>query len=65
MERVLLTAKENLDGCYVAMKSENDNTIVGYSENPEEALEIAARNGYNKPILIYVPDKSSINIYFS
>jgi len=39
MERILVTTDE-FDGRYVAMKSVEDNTIIGVGDDPERALHI-------------------------
>jgi hypothetical protein len=45
MERILVTTDE-FNGRYVAMKSVNDNTIVGVGEDPEKALRDAESKGF-------------------
>lgn len=62
MQRILIT-DEKYDGKYVALKNQDDPTIVGAGKNPEEALIDAKKKGFLKPYLIYVPAKvmSKIN----
>lgn len=62
MEKVLVTTDE-YNGRYVALKSFDDNTIVGVGDNPEEALKDAARKGFKNPILLYIPEKDLVHIY--
>jgi hypothetical protein len=62
MERILVTTDE-FNGRYVAMKSVNDNTIVGVGEDPEKALEDAERKGFKNPVLLYVPERDVVQIY--
>lgn len=62
MEKVLVTTDE-YNGRYVALKSFDDNTIVGVGDNPEEALKDAARKGFKNPILLYIPEKDIVHIY--
>jgi hypothetical protein len=62
MERILVTTDE-FNGRYVAMKSVDDNTIVGVGEDPEKALKDAEANGFKSPVLLYIPEKDLVHIY--
>ncbi len=62
MEKILVTTEE-FNGRYVAMKSFDDNTIVGVGDDPNEALKDAEVNGFKKPVLLYVPEKDTVHIY--
>ena len=62
MEKILLTTNE-FNGRYVAMKSVDDNTVVGVGDNPAEALKEAEAKGFRNPVLLYVPEKDLIQIY--
>ncbi len=64
MEKVLVNS-DKYNGQYVAMKSIDDNTIVGSGETPSEALEEARTKGIQNPFLLYVPDRDVINIYYA
>ena len=63
MERILVNS-DKYDGQYVAMISVEDNTIVGYGDTPEEALNKAKEKGIQNPFLLYVPDKDLVHIYY-
>jgi hypothetical protein len=62
MERILVTTDE-FNGQYVAMKSFDDNTIVGVGEDPEKALKDAETKGFKNPVLLYIPEKDLVHIY--
>ena len=62
MEKILVTADE-FNGRYVAMKSVDDNTIVGVGDDPENALREAEEKGFRNPILLYIPEKDLVHIY--
>jgi len=53
MERILVTT-DKFNGRYVAMKSFDDNTIVGVGEDPEKALKDAETKGFKNPVLLYM-----------
>ncbi len=66
MEKMLVKMLVNTDefnGCYVAIKSFDDNTIVGVGDNPEKALREAETKGFKDPVLLYVPEKNIVHIY--
>ena len=48
MEKALVTTDE-YNGRYVAMKSFDDNTIVGVGDDPEKALKEAEKKGFENP----------------
>jgi hypothetical protein len=62
MEKILVTTDE-FNGRYVAMKSVDDNTIVGVGDDPEKALREAEEKGFKNPILLYIPEKDLVHIY--
>lgn len=62
MEKILVATNE-FNGCYVAMKSVDDNTIVGFGEDPEKALKDAEAKGIMEPVLLYIPEKDLVHIY--
>jgi len=62
MERILVTTDE-FNGRYVAMKSVDDNTIVGVGEDPEKAFKDAESKGFKNPVLLYIPEKDLVHIY--
>ena len=62
MEKALVTTDE-YNGRYVAMKSFDDNTIVGVGDDPEKALKEAEKKGFENPVLLYIPEKDIVHIY--
>ncbi len=62
MEQVLLNT-EKYNGRYVALKSFEDNTVVGVGDDPESALNDARAKGFDAPVLLYVPEKEAVYIY--
>ncbi len=63
MEKVLVNS-DKYYGQYVAIKSAEDNTIVGAGDTPTKALEEARKKGIHDPFLLYVPDKDVVHIYY-
>jgi len=47
----------------VAMKSVEDNTIVGVGDDSERALREAEEKGFKNPVLLYIPEKDLVHIY--
>lgn len=62
MEKILVKS-DQYNGQYVALVSPDDNTIVGYGDFPEEALNKAREKGIRNPFLLYVPKKDLVHIY--
>ncbi|MFC1886238.1 DUF5678 domain-containing protein [Thermodesulfobacteriota bacterium] len=62
MEKALITTEE-FNGRYVAMKSFDDNTVVGVGDDPDMALKDAKAKGFTNPVLIYVPEKDIVHVY--
>ena len=62
MEKVLVTTNE-FNGRYVAMKSFDDNSIVGVGDDPEKALNDAKAKGFKTPVLLYIPEEKVVHIY--
>ena len=62
MEKILVTTDE-FNGRYVAMKSFEDNAIVGVGDDPEKALKEAEAKGFKNPALLYIPEKDLVHIY--
>jgi hypothetical protein len=62
MEKILVTTDE-FNGRYVAMKSFEDNAIVGVGDDPEKALKEAEAKGFKNPVLLYIPEKDLVHIY--
>jgi hypothetical protein len=59
----VLVKSDQYNGQYVAMKSFEDNTIVGSGEDPETALKEAASKGFKDPVLVFIPEKEMVHIY--
>jgi len=62
MEKVFVNS-DQYNGCYVAMKSFDDYTIIGVGDDPETAIKEALSKGYNDPVLLYIPEKEIVHIY--
>jgi len=62
MERILVTS-DKFNGRYVAMKSFEDNTIVGVGDDPDSALKEAEAKGIRNPVLLYIPEQDIVHIY--
>ena len=64
MEKILVNSCE-YNGKYVAIKSHDDNTIVGSGETPEKAIKNAEEQGFLNPFLVFVPDENIVQIYYA
>ena len=62
MERILVKDKKYA-GQYVAIRDFDDPQVVGYGKNPEEAIKRASQKGYKNPVIVFVPEKATVQIY--
>lgn len=62
MENLLVNTDEH-NGRYVALKSFEDHSIVGVGDDPESALVAARAKGVEEPVLVYVPETDTVQIY--
>jgi hypothetical protein len=62
MENLLVKTNE-YNGRYVALKSFEDHSVVGVGDDPESALKDARANGVDDPVLVYIPDPDTVQIY--
>ncbi|MCL4322765.1 MAG: DUF5678 domain-containing protein [Deltaproteobacteria bacterium] len=58
-----LIKNNDFAGKYVAMKSFEDSTVVGYGESPKEASDKAKEKGYKEPVIAFLPSKDTVQIY--
>ncbi|MGR3311400.1 MAG: DUF5678 domain-containing protein [Candidatus Brocadiales bacterium] len=62
MEQALIKEKK-YNGCYVALKDFDDNTVIADGKDPKEVYEIALKKGCSEPVIIYVPTAGTVQIY--
>lgn len=62
MDKIMVNS-DKYNGQYVAVKSAEDNTVIGYGNTPEEALSKAKEKGIATPFLFYVPEENLVQIY--
>jgi hypothetical protein len=62
MQQVLIKQKK-YSGQYVAIKNINDTKVIASGHSMKIALEKAVKNGVEKPLLIYIPEKNAVHIY--
>jgi hypothetical protein len=62
MQQVMIKEKK-YTGQYVAVKSINDTKVIASGRSMKIALKKAVKNGVDKPLLIYIPEKNAVHIY--
>ena len=60
---VLLRDGEKFSGQYVAMKSFTDREIITSGTKPEKVMKDAKRQGFDHPVMLFIPSKDTINIF--
>lgn len=63
MAKKAIVKNKKYAGKYVAMPSFNRRTVVASGINPTAVVNRAVGKGYNSPVVIYVPDKKTFNVY--
>jgi len=63
MKPRVLVKDEKYCGRYVALRSFDDNTVVGSGKTPGRALKQARDAGEEHPVLLYVHPKDAVLIY--
>ena len=58
-----LAVNEKYNGFYVALKDLEDDTVISSGKDPGEALDEARKNGCKNPLILYIPEKDTVNIY--
>jgi hypothetical protein len=64
MDKVMVNSYK-YNGQYVAIKSAQDNTVIGSGTTPEEALNDAKEKGITDPFLLYIPEENLVHIYYA
>lgn len=62
MEQILAKGKQ-YSGKYVALKNFANPKVVSSGETPQEARNKALRKGIKRPVIIFVPEKTMVQIY--
>jgi hypothetical protein len=60
---ILLNDGDKYSGQYVAMKSFADHSVITSGSKPEKVLSEAKKQGFENPVVLFVPDKDSGNIF--
>ncbi|HUT55657.1 MAG TPA: hypothetical protein VM658_19865 [bacterium] len=62
MENVMVET-DDYNGRYVALKSFEDHTVMGSGLDPAAAFDEARAKGCDDPIIVYIDDPNTVNIY--
>ena len=62
MPKAFITTEKHA-GKYVAFKSRSDDTVISAGDDPKEVFDDAKKNGAEKPVIAFIPDKDSVLIY--
>jgi hypothetical protein len=63
MPTQVLVRDEKYRGQYVALKSFDDNTVVGSGKTPLSALKKARASGVQDPVIVFVPPKGMARVF--
>jgi len=63
MEQVLIKEKK-YSGQYVVIKDLTDPTVIAAGNDPQKIYLEAKEKGFTEPIILFVPDKDLVQIYY-
>lgn len=63
MEEILIKEKR-YSGQYVAVKDLNNPGIIACGRDPKEVYEEAIKKKCPEPMIVFIPDKNMVQIYF-
>ena len=58
-----IASTEKYAGQYVAFRSRDDDTILAAGMDPKEVFDRARKNGAEKSVIAFVPEKDAVLIY--
>ncbi len=63
MKPIDLLKEDKYAGCFVALRSFSDSTVLAFGSDPQEVELVARGKGVNEPVVVYVPEAGTHNIY--
>jgi len=63
MEQILIKDKKYY-GHYVAIEDFKKPVIICYGKDPNQVYEDAIKKGYPEPVIIFIPTKNMVQIYW-
>jgi len=63
MKGKVIVRDKNLSGCFVAMATFNNNSVIAHGKSPSKVRQDAIKQGFLNPVVVFVPKKNSINLY--
>ena len=61
--RTIIRGNKNYFGRFVATASFNNNVVVASGKDPEKVRSLAVKRGHEKPVIVYIPPKGTLNLY--
>lgn len=50
-------------GCFVAIPSFKDKTIIAYGKKPAKVYKESAKHGVKDPVVVFVPEKDTTYVF--
>jgi len=63
VKKQILVSNKKYAGKFVAVKSFANRTVIASGVNPRDVLQRAKQKGFANPVVHFVPDKHTLNIY--
>ena len=56
-------AIKKYSGCFVAMPSFKDKTIIAYDKKPAKVYKESSKRGFKDPVVVFVPAKDTTYVF--
>ncbi|HEB72998.1 MAG TPA: hypothetical protein ENI77_10310 [Nitrospirae bacterium] len=63
MKKNVLVKSDEYTGQYVAQPDFDQREVIAANKDPEKTYDEAVSKGYEHPVVFYVPEKGTANIY--
>lgn len=64
MDQVLIKEKKYA-GNYVAIEDYTENKVIASGKNPQKVYAEAVKKGFLDPVILFIPSKDMVHIYFA
>lgn len=59
-----LIKEKKYSGCYVAIEDFDKAVVISSGKDPQKVYEEAVKKGYFEPVIVFVPNKDIVQIYY-
>ena len=60
-----LIKEKKYSGCYVAIEDFDKGVVISSGKDPQKVYEEAVKKGYLEPVIVFIPNKDVMQIYYT